>query len=716
LHAGFQAARRGGNADPFDRWRAVMEQTCGQRLPSIAAQAGRLVKTFALHDADPLDALFAVQSYYALVVAETAAAMAPAFREPLLQSMPWFTADGRPLACIDGVAASIRELTSGYAADRAAAEPAGDMFKQFHHDLFARPLRHAMGEYYTPDWLAARLLDDVGFVGRRDQRLLDPTCGSGTFLVQAIHRIAQANHDVDPADLLRTILGNVAGIELSPLAAVTARANYLIALGPLLEAAPFGALPIGQCDAILDRPVGAAFERPFDVVVGNPPWIAWDNLPADYREATRTLWEQYGLFSLSASAARHGGGKKDLAMLMFYIAAERYLAMGGRLGMVLTQTLLQTKGAGDGFRRFQIGADGPSLRVMRADDYVAARPFDAANWTCTLVVEKGLATQYPLPYFRWSADAQHAEAMQARPIDAARPASPWLVQSVGARDMRELTGPSDYRAYLGANSGGANGVYWVDILGMQEGLVRIRPTLSADEAPRAAAEWLVESELLYPLLRWDDVDRFRSRLDSGPADRGTTRAIVMTQDPATRTGINELLFAARWPRTLAYLRQFESKLRRRAAYRRYQAAGPFYSMYNVGPYTYRPLKVVWRRMDKRLRAVVVDERQCPLLGRRAIVPQETCVFIPCDSLDEAHYLAALLNSRPVGSLVAAHSVAGGKGFGTPSILDYLALRRYDATHPDHQTLSSLSRQAHNGGTLTEIELAIDEAVERMQAR
>ncbi len=36
-------------------------------------------------------------------------------------------------------------------------------------------------------------------------------------------------------------------------------------------------------------------------------------------------------------------------MLMLYAAADRYLKTGGRLGMVVTQTFFQTKGAGDGF-------------------------------------------------------------------------------------------------------------------------------------------------------------------------------------------------------------------------------------------------------------------------------------------------------------------------------------------------------------------------------
>ena len=129
----------------------------------------------------------------------------------------------------------------------------------------------------------------------------------------------------------------------------------------------------------------------FDFVVGNPPWIAWDHLPAHDRNSTLEMWRRYGLFSLSGNEARHGGAKKDLSMLITYVAADRHLKPRGRLGFVITQTVFQTKGAGDGFRRFRLGATGAELKVVSADDLVAARPFPgAANWTGVLVLEKGI--------------------------------------------------------------------------------------------------------------------------------------------------------------------------------------------------------------------------------------------------------------------------------------------------------------------------------------
>ena len=603
----------------------------------------------------------------------------------------------------------------------------GDLLGQFYQELFPRELRHRLGEYYTPGWLADHVLDVAGYSGAPDGRLLDPACGSGTFLVEAIGRVRrwhqshggrvasgtgvppvarQGHARLGEGELCRQILANVVGCDLNPLAVITAKANYLMALGDLLPQADRVEIPVHLCDSILDAP--PALGR-FDYVVGNPPWIAWDNLPAEYREVTKPLWRSYGLFSLSGNEARHGGAKKDLSMLMTYASADRFLKHGGRLAMVVTQTLLQTKGAGEGFRRFRLGSEGEPLRVLRVDDMVALRPFpDAANFTCTILLEKGTPTRYPVPYFKWSpSDAaggclaggtggwhwRHASGTpvarrtyQAEPIDPRQPGSPWFVRPEGLKtELARLVGPSEYVAHLGANSGGANGVYWVQVLGRVDGGVLVRNLAERNKSHLTAVEQVVEPDLLYPLVRWADVARYRVL---------SSAHVLLAQDVTTRTGIDPAVMQREYPQTYAYLRRFEPVLSGRAAYRQYQQRKAFYSMYNVGSYTVAPVKVVWRRMDRRLSAAVAQQADDPLLGARPVIPQETCVLVEAGSTAEAHYICAVLNSSIVNFLVSSHSVCGGKGFGTPGMLDFVKLRRFDSGDPRHVELSACSRMAH----------------------
>jgi len=700
------------------RWKMLFGLATGFDLARPSAGIGKLARRYGISTehcrSDAV--LFALHTYYSQIVKMLSA-------DELLRDDPFcWPASIRSTS----VQRLIRQLADRVAACREAAladgyHRGGDPLGKLYQDLFPRALRHELGEYYTPDWLAEHVLDRAGYTGDPDRRLLDPSCGSGTFLVAAIRRVrawyeAQCGRIcMTEAELGRKILTNVVGFDLNPLAVMTARANCLMAVAGLLPPQDQTRPSVELCDSILDGPPTAA---PFDYVVGNPPWIAWDNLPEEYRQASKPLWQRYGLFTLTGNEARHGGGKKDLSMLMLYTAADRYLADGGRLAMVVTQTLFQSKGAGDGFRRFRLGPRGQALNVLRVDDMAALRPFrDANNFTSTILLEKGSPTQYPVPYVKWSPGDPAADGSRvpqqrtyrAQPIDPARPGSPWFLRPEGfGRDLAELTGPSDYRAYLGANSGGANGVYWVTVLGGADDGVRIRNLAEKNKRSIDVVQSVIEPGLLYPLVRWGDVRRFAAV---------PSAYLLLAQDPATRTGIDEDVMRQRYPRTLEYLQQFEPLLRDRAAYRRYQDRRPFYSMYNVGRYTLAPIKVVWRRMDRRINAAVVTEVDDPLLGRRAVIPQETCVLIDCTCPEQAHYLCAVLNSSIVNFLVRSHSVGGGKGFGTPGMLDFIRLGRFDPNDPRHVQLADCSRRAHAavavGNDPAELQHTIDATAARL---
>ncbi len=695
------------------QWKQLVDRACGQDVVERSAATDRMAELYGVpSSAGPAELLFAGHSYYALVVNLV---LRHAFRDTNAcrsELFDWPFESRHPK--VASLVEQLRDRLTGYATATQGEEECVDLFGPLYQDVVPRPVRHRLGEYYTPNWLAEHVLDQVGYDGDPACRLLDPACGTGIFLLAAIRRIRRRSQSAEVP--VRSVLANIVGMDLNPVAVLSAGANYLMALGGLYETGELD-MPVLLRDSILDT-CGEPAE-PFNVVVGNPPWIAWDSLPTRYREATRPLWQRYGLFSLSANEARHGGGKKDLAMLMLYAAADRYLQHRGRLGMVVTQTVFQTRSAGDGFRRFQLGCDGSPLRVIQVDDLGGVQPFaGATNRTATIVLEKGEPTIYPVPYVKWSpqrggvslqTDGKAAGAVQqqcwARPVDPQSPGSPWMVVPSDTGEIEDLIGPSDYQAHLGANTAGANGVFWVEVVARTTGGVLIRNVPSAGKRSIPAIECELETGLLYPLIRWGDVERFAAlpRL-----------AILLTQDTTRRRGIDDVTMQRCYPKTLEYLRQFEDLLGRRVAYRRYQQEGPFWSMYNVGPYTLSPTKVVWRRMDRRIRASVIEPFECPFLGLRPVVPQETCVLIAVSGSAEAHYLSALLNSSVVDFLVRSHSVCGGKGFGTPGMLNYLGIQRFDPSNSFHRQLAEAGSRASatrlRGQPVAEVQAEIDRTV------
>ena len=132
-----------------------------------------------------------------------------------------------------------------------------DLLKKLYQQLFPKSVRHDLGEYYTPDWLAEHVLNELEYTGDPDKRLLDPACGSGTFLVMAINRIKgwfEKNREkcsFDEGDLCKKILANVIGFDLNPLAVMAARTNYLIAIRDLVSRSDKVEIPIYLCDSVM---------------------------------------------------------------------------------------------------------------------------------------------------------------------------------------------------------------------------------------------------------------------------------------------------------------------------------------------------------------------------------------------------------------------------------------------------------------------------------
>ena len=114
-----------------------------------------------------------------------------------------------------------------------------DVLRDFYQDLVPEELRKSLGEFYTPDWLVEHSVAKLGY--KRDKwlaaRLLDPTCGSGSFLLEAIEQKRRAALTAgwtaeQTVDMLTT---TVWGFDLNPLAVQSSRVNFLIAIADLLQ-------------------------------------------------------------------------------------------------------------------------------------------------------------------------------------------------------------------------------------------------------------------------------------------------------------------------------------------------------------------------------------------------------------------------------------------------------------------------------------------------
>jgi hypothetical protein len=117
----------------------------------------------------------------------------------------------------------------------------GDILGNLYQSYFDPETRLALGEFYTPPEVVDFILDAVGYTGSQVlvSRLLDPACGSGTFLVHALARYIDASQGQDPATILKGLVGGlrVVGFDINPFACLMAQVNYAAQILPIFSQA-----------------------------------------------------------------------------------------------------------------------------------------------------------------------------------------------------------------------------------------------------------------------------------------------------------------------------------------------------------------------------------------------------------------------------------------------------------------------------------------------
>jgi hypothetical protein len=255
----------------FSQWKILFGEVCGYDVDNPSDKLKYLAQFYQIDvgDLHPAELLFAVHTYYAIFMKLLAAEIVAFFHKlptPLRKIIQASTSaklnremedleagsifrhlnitnflEGDLFAWyisvwsepIDKLIRNMATRLDEYNPGTLSEDPGGsrDLLKHLYQQLFPRTVRHDLGEYYTPDWLGDRIFTEVGYVGNPDERLLDPACGSGTFLVLAINRIRRwydENRErcrFGEGDLCRKILANVIGFDLNPLAVMAARTN-----------------------------------------------------------------------------------------------------------------------------------------------------------------------------------------------------------------------------------------------------------------------------------------------------------------------------------------------------------------------------------------------------------------------------------------------------------------------------------------------------------
>ncbi|XGV87349.1 MAG: N-6 DNA methylase [Limnothrix sp. BL-A-16] len=265
----------------------------------------------------------------------------------------------------------------------------GDIYQTF----LPPAKRKRLGEFYTPpsivDWLLEQTVLQNG-----EGTLLDPSCGSGSFLVRYIHRCLKdaKTRGLDSDAVSQELQATVWGFDLNPFAAFISHFQLMWALvrfKPSTTPADIPKIHIYNLNSLLRESdlvplLGAGFLAPgsaerdskqWKYIVGNPPYIRAERVK--YNDEMRGLWHQIW------------GQNADTGLVFLYRALTESLESGGWLGMVVSGGYANSEAAAKVWKLLYPGREAALRKIVWLE--FSGKQWDANVIPMLLVIEKATA-------------------------------------------------------------------------------------------------------------------------------------------------------------------------------------------------------------------------------------------------------------------------------------------------------------------------------------
>lgn len=675
-----------------------------------------------------------------------------------------------------------------------------DVLKILYESIISSDMRRRMGEYYTPDWLAEGMVE-TAVTHPLGQRVLDPSCGSGTFLFHAVRRyLAAADTARRPIGTALTELSShVIGVDLHPVAVALARVTYLLAIGrdrladqnrgpvtipvylgdsmqwrerldlftedhlklsaghgaslyedwlrfprhllddpgrfdrivvqlAALAAKPrdrdtvpslhaiFHKLAIAEADQPMIRETFAAMcrlqdegrnhiwsyflrnlarpiwfampENRVDLLIGNPPWLSYRNMPTEMQASFKQLSQDRGLW--------HGGGiatQHNLSGLFVARAVQQYLKPGGSFAFVLPNAALD-RSHFHGFRGawYDDPVEPTALAFSGTWDLRRLRPHlfmrggSVVYGTRTSMRER---RSMPSLTDRWSGQLPAAGTWQDVLRQVERQAAELVVQGPGLNE-------SPYRPRF--NQGATivpRLLFFVETqqagpLGFHTGHRNVRSSRSNyEKVPWKHLddmEGVVEDEFIHPVLLGEHVLPYRvlpAREAVIPLERGH---LLGSTDPRLDY----------YPGLADWWRQAESVWEEHRSSNRLTLTQQLDFRHKLTiQVPAPPLRLAYSASGMHVAAAVVDDPR--------LIIEHNLYWATVTSRDEGHFLSAILNSPTLTELVRPMMSYGKDERHIDKHVWNLPIPVFDPTNSDHLHLVTLGRQQQDAVEALELD-------------
>jgi type I restriction-modification system DNA methylase subunit len=309
-----------------------------------------------------------------------------------------------------------KDLSIAYDFSAIEADVLGNIYEQYLSHILKKTAKTAklteslahrkeQGIFYTPTYIVdyivrntlGKLLEEKK-INTEKIRILDPACGSGSFLIKAFDVIneyylrydenySQTQLDVATEDSVYTrkfqiVQNNIFGVDLDRQAVEVAQLNLLLKVTEKGKRLPLLQQNIKQGNSLIDQSLNPD-DRPFDwesqfpdivkkegfdVIIGNPPYVRQEEL-MPFKDYFAANYEVYD-------------GAADL-FVYFFERELKLLKEGGYLGVIVSSKWLKAD-YGENLRKFL-----SQFWIDQFIDFGDLRVFqDATTYPCIIIIRK----------------------------------------------------------------------------------------------------------------------------------------------------------------------------------------------------------------------------------------------------------------------------------------------------------------------------------------
>ncbi|MFX1338281.1 MAG: N-6 DNA methylase [Promethearchaeota archaeon] len=556
-------------------------------------------------------------------------------------------------------------------------------------------IRHESGEFYTMPFLVEKMIDNSYNFG---ERILDPCCGSGNFLIEIIKRILSSNKTEQQKILA---INNIYGFDINPISIFITKINFLILLK---EFSPKVKICLFVVDSLFpqqfipnNKVLIQNFLNSFDLIIGNPHWYTFREISSiKYQNQIKMLAEKLDIKPLPKNILNI-----EISALFFYQAKEVYLKNNGKVFLVITKGVITGSHASRfrnfrGFKNVKIWSFEPRLEKLFNIDFICLFAQKSENKS------KLYNKEIKHFYVKIKSEANQIDYFSKLVLEIAEEDNllPYFIEKRGKRTYtkkfisQKLTkdllpyGESIYKKlfHKGADLNPRNLIF-VNYEEIKNKLIKIDPDTRIFK--RAKAPWnikefsneIIEKKYIFNVIKSTELIKFH---------------VINYYNVFLPLSKNDLSF--KYNKLTDNAKKFYDKINQIYLKNKKDTTKHASLMDNlnrwsklINPRQQSKIKCVYNNSGSMINSAVV-------IGDFLITSDLS--FYDTNNLDEAYYLSSILNSILISKQVKIKK-SSRHIFKIPF---EVPIKKFDANNQNHKLLAEISKECHNIAEKTTIEL------------